>query len=127
MKVNLEVPNTGCGMREVTLNWLEFLHRQGVMLEQLCFHAQQAVEKAFKAVLISLNVPFPRTHSIRTPLDLLSASLTVPEEIEEAAILTDYAVIARYPGDSEPVETDEYQEAIRLAEFALAWAEKVIG
>lgn len=30
-----------------------------VYLEDLCFHAQQAVEKAVKALLIQRHVPFP--------------------------------------------------------------------
>ena len=32
--------------------------------EQLCFHAQQAVEKALKAVLIINNISYPKTHNI---------------------------------------------------------------
>jgi HEPN domain-containing protein len=36
----------------------------GVLFEALCFHAQQAVEKALKAVLIATQVPAPKTHNI---------------------------------------------------------------
>lgn len=41
--------------------------------------------------------------------------------------MTDYAVVARYPGDLEPVEEAEYQEAIQVAEVVLGWAEKMIN
>jgi hypothetical protein len=37
---------------------------EGVLLEQLCFHAQQAAEKAIKAVLIQQAIGFPRTHNL---------------------------------------------------------------
>jgi HEPN domain-containing protein len=40
----------------------------GILLEGLCFHAQQAAEKALKAVLIAHGIPFPRTLNIKTLL-----------------------------------------------------------
>jgi hypothetical protein len=42
-----------------------------MLLEGLCFHAQQAAEKSIKAVLIDRGVSFPRTHNIRTLLELI--------------------------------------------------------
>ena len=50
----------------------------------------------------------------------------VPEEIEDAASLTDYAVTSRYPGDFESVDEEEYKEAVRLAETVVLWAERII-
>ena len=98
----------------------------GILLEGLCFHAQQTAEKALKAVLIAFEIPFPRTHSIRRLLDLLPPDLSVLEDVQNAASLTDYAVLTRYPGDLEPVNEEEYQEALRLAEAVLSWAERSI-
>ena len=98
----------------------------GILLETLCFHAQQAAEKSLKAVLIAVGIDFPRTHSLRRLLDLIPADITIPETMQAATRLTDYAVLSRYPGDLEPVEAEEYQEAIRFAEAVLAWAEEVI-
>jgi HEPN domain-containing protein len=40
-----------------------------ILLEDLCFDAQQAAEKAIKAVLVYRRIRFPRTHAIA---DLLS-------------------------------------------------------
>ena len=99
---------------------------EGVLLENLCFHAQQAAEKTLKAVLIFLEIDFPRTHNIRTLLDLLSEAVDVPQEVEESAILTDYAVESRYPMSSEPVDDEEYRQVISLAETVVSWAEKLI-
>lgn len=97
-----------------------------VLFEGLCFHAQQAAEKALKAVLIAKGIPPPKTHNIRILLDLLSQVIVVPREIEDSAGLTDYAVTSRYPGDFEPVDEDEYKEALRLAKTVVIWAGKNI-
>lgn len=52
-----------------------------VLLEALCFHAQQAAEKALKAILVSRAMLVPKTHNIGTLLDILTDYITVPEEI----------------------------------------------
>lgn len=98
----------------------------GALLESLCFHAQQAAEKALKAALVFRGDECPRTHNIRTLLDLLSPTVKIPEEVSEAAMLTDYAVELRYPGDIEPVEEEEHQQAVRLAEFVVRWVESLV-
>jgi len=97
-----------------------------ILLEGLCFHAQQAAEKALKAVLVAKGLPFPKTHNIRTLLDILPQDVIPPPEIEDAAGLTDYAVMSRYPGDVESVDKEEYLEAVRLAEGVVCWAEEII-
>ncbi len=97
-----------------------------ILFEDLCFHAQQATEKALKAVLVFKSVPFMRTHNIRTLMDLLPKDLPVPEEAKEAPILTDYAVLTRYPVSLEPVTEQEYREAVRIAEAVVQWAEKIV-
>ena len=97
-----------------------------VLLEALCFHAQQAAEKALKAVLIACGISFPRTHNVRTLLDLLPQDIILPADVEVAASLTDYAVLSRYPGDVEPVTEEEYQEAVRLAGVVVLWAEGIV-
>jgi HEPN domain-containing protein len=97
-----------------------------ILLEDLCFHAQQATEKALKAVLIFRSMPFLRTHNIRALMDLLPEDLNLPEEAKKAPILTDYAVLTCYPGDLEPVTEEEYKEAVRIAEMVVQWAEKMV-
>jgi len=97
-----------------------------ILLEDLCFHAQQALEKALKAVLVSRLISFPRTHNIRSLIDLLPEGLSIPEEAKGAAMLTDYAVMARYPGDFEPVTEEEYIDALQIAEAVVRWAEQTV-
>lgn len=96
--------------------------------EDLCFDAQQAVEKAFKAVLVFRGVDFPKTHNIRVLLSLLdSAGQQIPQELRKAIGLTIYATVSRYPGEAEPVTEDEYHEAVALAEQVVQWTEQVIS
>lgn len=97
-----------------------------VLFEDLCFHAQQAAEKALKAVLIAQEISFPRTHNIRTLLDLLPQTVQLPDEVQGVGKLTTYAVSSRYPGIVEPIDEEEHQESVRLAEIAVNWAENVI-
>jgi HEPN domain-containing protein len=98
-----------------------------VMIESLCYHAQQCAEKALKAVLVAFHVPVHRTHNIGLLLDQISEHVAIPEDLEEAAILTDYAVMCRYPGDTESVTTAEYEFALHLAEAVLVWAKRIIA
>lgn len=94
-------------------------------LEDLCFDAQQAVEKAIKALLIARKVPFPYVHDLARLISLLEqAGETIPETVQAAEELTRYAVVARYPGVVEPVTEDHYQEALKYAEAVLRWAEQ---
>lgn len=104
------------------------IERQGIYLEDLCFQAQQAAEKALKALLLHLNVDFPYTHSLAVLISLLEqAGYQVPDRIRESAKLTDYAVAARYPGLDDIVEWEEYLEALDLADAVVRWADESIS
>jgi HEPN domain-containing protein len=99
-----------------------------IYLEDLCFDAQQAAEKAIKAVLIHLGVRFPYIHDLAQLLSLVEqAGQSVSESIRRAASLSDYAVETRYPGLAEPVTLQEYEEAVAIAEEVVEWAQSVIG
>lgn len=92
-----------------------------VLFEDLCFDAQQAAEKALKAALVHRKIPFPRTHDIANLLTLLhSAGTAVPEDIRRSALLTPYAVEARYPGLGEGVTAQDHAQALACAEGVLS-------
>lgn len=96
----------------------------GVYLEDLCFDAQQAAEKAVKALLIKRGVTFPYVHDLARLVTLLEqAGQEIPELVRRAEALTRYAVVTRYPGLAEPVTEVHYEEAIVLANAVLEWAE----
>lgn len=85
------------------------------------FHAQQAVEKALKAVLAAAGVEIPRTHDIRFVIELLEAAgISVPEEVREGRTTTRWAVEFRY-GDPLDEELDR-SAAIAIVGRVTAWA-----
>lgn len=86
------------------------------------FHAQQAVEKALKAVLSSAGIAFRRTHDIAELLDLLADSgLSAPPEADTLDELNPYAVEARY-GLADVSGLDRQKIGVTI-ERVLAWAE----
>ncbi len=98
-----------------------------VLLENLCFHAQQAAEKSIKAVLVRYRVRFPKTHSLARLIDLLPSEVARTEELLASRLLSGYATVTRYPGALEPPDEEEYREAIRLATAVHAWAQRTVG
>jgi HEPN domain-containing protein len=97
----------------------------GVSDAIVAFHAQQAVEKSLKAVLASSGVDFPFTHNLAALLQLCEdADVDVPAELEEADLLTPYAVAARY-GSKSPATVDR-AAALQFAAAAVRWAVGVV-
>ncbi|MBI4827771.1 MAG: HEPN domain-containing protein [Nitrospinae bacterium] len=95
--------------------------------EQICFHAQQAAEKALKSVLLHKGSSFPLTHDIEELLEIAAnIGLTVPPEVQKASLLTPYAVETRYPGSYHDVTENDLDEALQLAERAQSWASGII-
>jgi HEPN domain-containing protein len=97
-----------------------------VLAETLCFHAQQAVEKSIKAVLISVGIAFPEAHSIERLVGMLPTAVSRGPDLLAAEWLTVYATILRYPGAQETVSEERLREAQRLAEAVLRWAEGTV-
>ena len=97
-------------------------------LEDLRFEAQQACEKALKAMLIAAGVAFPYVHDLARLLTVLEkAGTQIPDAIRGVESLTRYAVITRYPGLAEPVTEAHYHEALTFAEEVVRWAEQRIA
>jgi len=95
-----------------------------VRREQVCFHAQQAAEKAIKAVLLSREIEFPLTHDIEELLEIAESNgIKLPEDIREAGLLTPYAVESRYPGYAFEITEADLKEALQAAEHSVEWAE----
>ena len=91
-----------------------------------CFNAQQAAEKALKAICIQRGIDFPKTHSLVRLLDMIEADgLPLPVEIKQADILTQYAIQARYPSWDDVITAEEYRDAVKSAATVLFWAEKI--
>ena len=94
----------------------------------VCFHAQQAAEKAIKALLLAHGQQFPFTHDLETLISVLKSSrIAAPSFVRRAGRLSPYAVQLRYPGDAEQdVGKPEVRSAISLAGKGLAWAARAV-
>lgn len=94
---------------------------EGVSAAKTGFSAQQAVEKAIKAVLATQDDEFPFTHNLTLLMQLCEdAGHPVPPDLAEADRLTPYAVAIRY-GLANP-ESVAPDEAVRWAARAVDWA-----
>ena len=92
-------------------------------LEDLCFDAQQAAEKAVKALMIKRGIDFPYVHDLAQLLSLLKKSgEEIPDAVGLAVKLTRFATVTRYPMN-QAVTEQHYTEAIAIAEAVLRWAE----
>lgn len=100
---------------------------KGVVYEDLCFEAQQAAEKALKALLIYFEETFPKVHSFDVLLERLQRHISLPKNVIKVLDLSDYAVQTRYPGDYYPVGRREYLKAIKIASDVVAWVNKIIA
>ena len=99
-----------------------------ILPQQICFHAQQAVEKSLKAVLLFSNIDFPLTHDIMQLLEIIEITgIIFPKDFIDAANLTPYAVETRYPGYSEIINMNDIIDAINIAEKVMKWAETYIN
>ena len=81
----------------------------------ICFHAQQAVEKYLKAVLILRQVNVPRTHDLTELAGLLPKDFKLPVSPHEIASLTPYAIQTRYPAVGDEPDSEEAIQAVRIA------------
>jgi len=99
----------------------------GVLTETLCFHAQQAAEKAIKAVLVAAGLEPSRTHDLAVLLAAVPEGTTIGIDCVSVAALTVYAVAGRYPGDDEPVGAEEHAEALATAIEVVRWARRIVA
>ena len=77
------------------------------------FHCQQAAEKYLKALLTRCQIEFPKTHDIKTLLQL--AGNPVGESLSGAKWLTPFGAEIRYPGDTAEMLPGEEGTAIEIA------------
>lgn len=96
-----------------------------ILFEDLCFDAQQAAEKALKALCVFNGIKFSKVHDIAYLMELLeTGKVKIPARLRKAKILTDYAVETRYPGDYTPVDEEMYEDALKIADRVVVWVEK---
>ena len=81
----------------------QILANAGGNKRSICFHLQQCIEKLFKAELMRLEVPVPKTHNLRELSELLEqADAGWSAASIDLNRLSLAAVDFRYPDPSEP-------------------------
>lgn len=98
---------------------------EGVTDAGIGFHAQQAAEKALKAVLAFRGIEFPFTHDLAGFLRLcLKNDIEVPKELGGVDYLSPFAVTVRY--GASPSTALDRDKALAWAAAAVAWARSVV-
>ena len=89
--------------------------------DDVCFHAQQCIEKLMKAALIQQGALPPKTHDLVELIALMRPE-PFPEDfpLEDLRYLTRAAVVFRYPGESADPE-----EAARALEICARLRERL--
>jgi HEPN domain-containing protein len=84
------------------------------------FHAQQAAEKAMKALLIAEGHAAPRTHDLGALADrCVALAPDLQSALTDVEQLSGYAVRIRYPGEDLDLNSAEVAERVGIARTCL--------
>lgn len=104
------------------LRTAEFLLQQPDFIPRHpCWLAQQAAEKALKALLIFLQIEYPLSHDLDQIRLLIPEGWRVRYDPPDLSFLTEWAVEARYPGDWPDATEMDAQEATDQARTVLEY------
>lgn len=97
--------------------------------EIICYHCQQAGEKALKALIIAFGAEggLPRSHDLSFLLNQIKNKVKIDEKYYDYAdTLTPYGVSIRYPNELF-LEERHSQDAIKMSEEMLIWIEELVN
>lgn len=94
--------------------------------ENVCYMAQQAIEKSLKALICHCEMPIPFTHSIELLIDRLPQDKR-PRDVELLVELTDYAMLKRYNEGSEILTQSDLIATIEAANRLLTQVDASLG
>ena len=98
-------------------------------LEIICFHCQQAAEKAVKSIIV-LNGSqggIPKKHDLFLLLNQIKNMVSIEEKFYDYAdILAPYGVAMRYPNELF-LEDRHAEKAIQMANEFVEWARSTVG
>jgi HEPN domain-containing protein len=91
-----------------------------------CFHAQQAAEKALKAVLVAEGIPLQHTHNLELLRDLVPDALRASRIEGNLKRLSEWAIVSPYRGAQPDATHSDAETAIaRAGEIVEAACEDV--
>ena len=95
-------------MKKSTKHWIESAESDLAIIEriidapglthQASYHAQQAIEKTFKAIIEEHGMSFIKTHSLETLYAVVNSKLHVEFNTDLLIVLDQLYIDARYPG-----------------------------
>jgi len=134
--VDVEVkPVTEIGRRAETRRWLRQarldlrtaevdLAASDLDPDPAAYQAQQAAEKALKAVLVFLQVDYPFSHDLDASRNRIPSGWPVKDEHPNLQVLSGWSYRARYPGDWIPPTREDARAAIAQARAILQSVER---
>jgi HEPN domain-containing protein/predicted nucleotidyltransferase len=98
--------------------------RHGFAPRVACYHAEQAAEKAFKALLVAEGQDVILTHDLRVLRDLLAPGSRAAALDVDLAWLSEWHIKGRYPGDWGEASQEDARAAIEAARAIVEAARK---
>ena len=80
----------------------------------ICFPAQQCAEKYLKALLVWLQVDFPKTHDLVLLARLMPEDVVLSMNVAQWAFLNRCSVEPRYPGEWGSFSKEDAEEALTI-------------
>jgi len=118
-------------MKKTTEDWFESAESDLLLVEEIClnqnlthlsaFHCQQAIEKAFKAIVEEFNLPLIKTHSLETLYNSVRDKMQLKPEYDQLIILDQLYIDSRYPGEMGllPNGKPSIDETVKFRDLAL--------
>ena len=125
-------------MKPTTHEWLTFAQKDLLNCERIlpdsfltnivAFHAQQSVEKCFKAIIEEYELGFIRTHDLLRLSALVRPYLTFELAEDVLAAVNEAYIDARYPGEFGllPHGNPNQEDATRFYQFARNIFEQIV-
>ncbi len=96
-----------------------------------CFAAQQAIEKALKALILHVLGEYPRGHDLVKLYNMVRNRVSLELNIADLARVSSYYTQARYPNagierPSQEITREQALEAARIAEVVIDEIERIV-
>ena len=119
-------------MKKITNDWLlsaesdlaiiDRIIDQPNLTHQVAFHAQQVVEKSFKAIIEEFEIGFIKTHSLNALYSKVEDKIEMVIDSDLISLLDQLYIDSRYPGEMGllPDGKPSRQQAVEFYEFAIS-------
>ena len=120
-------PETWLRYADIDLALMRSVLNAGGPAGEVCFHAQQATEKALKGLLASQQIKVPYTHHLVALYEMAPAMLRPGVNLERLDRLTELEAQSRYPGDWLEPTAEEAQWSSGVAASVVQAVKEAFG